>query len=315
MKTTKTPWFKEWWWVSILVIIGLSVLPLTLLLLPFVLLFLIWKKTTWKRQIKVWLSLIGFIFFCALAIAVNKNWESNIKNIPQNIQENEEINSWEIKKSIPEEQDIQLIKVNTDFQDIINWKQKIVVWTENTWKTIFSGDLRVNIFSNVDNTSLGNETVYIKELIPWQKTYAIIWSKTGTSLDSKYSWSNTKFQADVTSDKKTDSTYKLLNTKKEPGWTLVPQIDLYLATDRDFEKMYNFLKGKKINKWIFYHAVFVDDEKFGTFSQYPITAMTFDEDQSKHIVAKYWFNTLNGNKEFSYYEKNSWESVAKYRKD
>lgn len=43
--------------------------------------------------------------------------------------------------------------------------------------------------------------------------------------------------------------------------------------------------------------------------------MTFDEDQSKHIVAKYWFNTLNGNKEFSYYEKNSWESVAKYRKD
>jgi hypothetical protein len=70
-----------------------------------------------------------------------------------------------------------------------------------------------------------------------------------------------------------------------------------------------------VPKGYFYHAVFVDDARYAKLSQYPITAMTFPEEQSKHIVAEYWYNTANGNREFSYYDKNAWESVAKTRKD
>lgn len=259
------------------------------------------------------------MYFGVFIAVMGKNWENNIKKIPETIQKEENIISWENKKptteALIEKEDIESIKVSTDFQDIIDWKQKIVVWTENTWKTIFSGNLTVKIFSSINNSPLGGDTVYVEKLIPWQKTYAIIWSKVGTSLNSQYSWSNTKFQVETQWEKKENSTYKLINTKKEQWGTLVPQIDFYLATDRDFDNMYTFLKSKQITKWIFYHAVFVDDERFGTFSKYPITAMTFEEEQSKHIVATYWFNTLNGNKEFSFYEKNSWESVAKYKRD
>lgn len=79
--------------------------------------------------------------------------------------------------------------------------------------------------------------------------------------------------------------------------------------------MYQFIKNRKVNKGIFYHAVFVDDEKYAIFSKYPITAMTFDENQSKHIIATFWYNTQNGNRDFTYYENNRWDSVPKTKTD
>src|SRR3989339_475275 len=109
--------------------------------------------------------------------------------------------------------------------------------------------------------------------------------------------------------------YKLLKEKKEAGGTVTPEIEFYLTQDRNYDQMYEFIKKRKVGEDMLYYAVFVDDEKYAIFSEYPITAMTFGEEQSKHIISTYWFNTANGNREFTYYEKNQWESVPKTRKD
>ncbi len=109
--------------------------------------------------------------------------------------------------------------------------------------------------------------------------------------------------------------YKLLKEKIEKGGTVTPKIEFFHATDRNFEKMHKFIRSRTVPQNSLYHAVFVDDPKYAVFSKYPISAMYFSEEASKHIIAIYTYNTVNGNHGFSYYEKNSWESIAKIRKD
>lgn len=213
-------------------------------------------------------------------------------------------------------EDINQIEVTFDGQDIINGKQKIVVWVKNNSKDIFTGNLSVTVKSKIDNSKLGSDYVFVEDLNPGQKTYAIIWVKPSNSASADYEWSSIKFIKDTSNVVNTaNSPYKFLKDKTEDGGTFIPKIEFYLATDKDFDKMYQFIKARKVNNGVFYHAVFVDDEKYVTFSKYPITAMTFDEEQSKHIIATYQYNTQNGYRNFTYYEKNSWESAPKTKKD
>jgi len=221
-----------------------------------------------------------------------------------------QVEKKEIKNKV--EYDINQIDVTFDAQDVINSKQKIVVWVMNNSKFIFSGNLSVKIKAKVNDQIMGSDMVFIENLNPGQKTYAIIWSKPSSSSAANYEWSSTKFIEDKTKAKNTeDSPYKFIKEKTESGGTIQPKIEFYYASDRNYQKMYDFIKNRKVNSGIFYHAVFVDDEKYAVFSKYPITSMTFDEDQSKHIIATYVYNTQNGYKSFTYYEKNSWESAPK----
>lgn len=97
-----------------------------------------------------------------------------------------------------------------------------------------------------------------------------------------------------------DSPYKFLKEKKEKRGAIISQIEFYLATDRNCEKMKKLIKTRKINDDVLhYRAVFVDDEKYAIFSKYPITAEMFEEEQSKHIVASYSYTTQNGHEGFA----------------
>jgi len=211
--------------------------------------------------------------------------------------------------------DINQIVVTNEAQDIFDGKQKIVVWVQNNSNLIFEGNLRFDIKSSIDDSKIGGDTIFIENLQPSQKTYALVWSKPSSNSTAEYEWSSIKFTKDSNVTVDATAPYKFLKEKKESGGTIVPQIEFYLAKDRDFDKMYKFIKNRKVNKGVFYHAVFVDDEKYAQFSKYPIISMTYDDEQSKHIIATYWHNTENGNHEFSFYEKNSFESVAQSRRD
>lgn len=121
--------------------------------------------------------------------------------------------------------DINQINVSVDVQDIIDGKQKIVVWVQNSSKYIFSGTLSIKIKSNIDNSQLGSDSIFIEKLISGQKTYGIIWSKPSSSLSSEYNWFSKSFEEDLTQIPSNISPYKLLKEKKEEGGTLVPQIE------------------------------------------------------------------------------------------
>ncbi|MBF0106911.1 MAG: hypothetical protein HQM16_16485 [Deltaproteobacteria bacterium] len=206
------------------------------------------------------------------------------------------------------------IEVTFDTQDVFNGKQKTVVWTQNNSKNVFNGDLSV-IAKEYDGSMLGSDVVFVEKLQPGQKTYAIIWHEPSNLPSYKQKWLSACFKAASprANIQPENAPYKLLKQKQEQGGTLVPQIEFYLATDRNYDRMYKFLKSKQFNEGIFYHAVFVDNAKYAEFSKYPISAMYFEETQSKHIVATYWY--ANGNREFTYYEKNSWESRPKTRNE
>jgi len=203
---------------------------------------------------------------------------------------------------------IKQISIRYETQDVFDGKMKVVVWIKNESEYIFNSDLSVAIKTADETRTLGYDLITVENLNPTQETYAIIWVDNGFDTSMRYEWRSPEFSIDKTSAKNLKNIpYKFLKDKVESG----SKIEFYLATDRDYQKMYNFMLSREINEGVFYHAVFVDDEKYAQFSKYPITAMSFDEEQSKHIIAKFEFNTQNEYKNFTYYEKNSWESGPK----
>jgi len=224
------------------------------------------------------------------------------------INENNSISKETVNDKIDSKEILAKIKITHEEQDIYNNKQKIVVWIQNNSKYILNGNLSVLIKSRDTKERMGSDMILVENLNPSQKTFAIIWIKPSNATIMNYEWSSVAFREDKTSaSKMLNSPYKFLKEKLEDG----NKLEFYLAKDKDFQKMYDFIISRKVNNGIFYHAVFVDNEKYAVFSQYPITAMTFEEEQSKHIIATYEFNSNNGFKEFISYDKNSWESSPK----
>jgi predicted nucleic acid-binding Zn ribbon protein len=131
------------------------------------------------------------------------------------------------------------ISVTFEQQDVIGGKQKIVVWTENKSKTIFTGNLSVTLKKKVDNRPVGSDMIFVEDLLPSQRTYAIVWVKPGGTLNLEYSWSSVKAKSLPGSGKTETSNhaYKMLLEKTEKGGVVVPKIEFFLATDRNFNDM------------------------------------------------------------------------------
>jgi len=232
--------------------------------------------------------------------------------MPDEADEVNEVNTD--KENIAKKVDYNLnqIKITFKGQSISEGKQKIVVWIKNTSKYIFSGNLSVKIKSKINDSKLGSDIIFIENLNPGQKTYGVIWSKPSQSISADYTWAATKFTKDTSSGANLkNSPYKFIKDKNESSGTITAKLEFFLVNDKDYKMMNTFIKNRKINKGLFYHAVFVDNEKYAIFSKYPITSQMFDEEVRRHIVAEYVNNTQNGYKKFEYYEKNSWESSAK----
>ncbi|HEX8931664.1 MAG TPA: hypothetical protein VF810_00735 [Patescibacteria group bacterium] len=210
--------------------------------------------------------------------------------------------------------DLNQISVSTEFQRNIDGKQKVVVWVQNNSPYKFSGNLSMIFKSTGNNVPIDNDTVFVENLVAGQKTYSILWCKPASSITAEWSWSSTSFIEKV-KDSESDSAYKMIKDKTDSGGAIVPKLEFFLATDRNYNNMYQFIKNREIDKGYLYHAVFVDDEKYAQFSKYPISAMMFDENVSKHIVATYVCNPSNNYKDFTYYEKNSFESKPQSLKD
>lgn len=71
------------------------------------------------------------------------------------------------------------IKIEADFQEVSNGKQKVVVYiTNNDTQASFTGSVKVEVKS-VTNKVLGWDIIYPDKLPPNGKTWAIIWAKPG----------------------------------------------------------------------------------------------------------------------------------------
>lgn len=87
----------------------------------------------------------------------------------------------EMEKPVPNDKQKMLnaIKAEADFQDILNGKQKVVVYiTNNNTHASFTGSVKVEVKS-VDNKVLGWDIIYPEKLPPNGKTWGIIWAEPG----------------------------------------------------------------------------------------------------------------------------------------
>lgn len=265
---------------------------------------LFWSKN--PSRVKVLLIFIAYSVI--IAIAMPKSTKSNdltaeiTKEVPEkdNERRSDEIVDYQSAK--------RQISIRYEEQGVNDGKMKIVVFINNESEYIANGKLDIEVVSASDRDRLGRDVIYVENLYPTQETYAILWVKPSPASILDYEWSNLDFSKDKTGGKYLkDSPYKFLKDKRERG----NKIEFYLAEDKDFQNMFDFIKQRNLPQGGFYFAVFVDDEDFANFSKFPITAMTFDDETSKHIIATYGYNAKNGYKEFTYYEKNKLESVAK----
>lgn len=87
------------------------------------------------------------------------------------------------------------IIVTCDKQDIIDDKLKNVVWVENKTDKLFSASVYVE-FKDEDGKSLGHETIFVDELTPHEKRYAIVWSKISDTMNFEYEIDSVEFVED-----------------------------------------------------------------------------------------------------------------------
>lgn len=211
-----------------------------------------------------------------------------------------------INDEIDSEKYVDSLKISFEQQGFDGDKMKMVVWIENKSEFIADGKLNVDFKTKQGNTQLGFDIIEIKNLNPSEKTYAIIWiKKSNLTAIMNYELPEITFRKDETKGVSVkNASYKFISDKIELG----NKLEFYYSNNKDFEKMFEFIKNRKVNPGTIYYAVFINDESFAYPSKYPISAMSFDEKQSKHIIATYIYNTKNNFKEFTYYDKNSWDS-------
>lgn len=90
--------------------------------------------------------------------------------------------------------DINQIAVTVKAQDIMDGKQKVVVGIQNNSKYVFNGNLYVKIKSNIDDSELGSDTLFVEDLLPNQYTYMIIWCIPSDSSSTEYEWPSASFK-------------------------------------------------------------------------------------------------------------------------
>ena len=218
----------------------------------------------------------------------------------------------QINNEIDSQKYVDSLKISFEQQGFDQDKMKMVVWIENKSEFIAEGKLNVDFKTESGNVQLGTDIIEIKSLNPSEKTYAIIWvEKSNLTAIMNYELQEVTFVKDETKGVKVkNAPYKFISDKVESG----NKLEFYFSKNKDFQKMFEFIKDRKINPGIIYYAVFIDDESYAYPSKYPVSAMSFDEKQSKHIIATYIFNAKNNFKEFTYYDKNSWDSSPKIMK-
>ena len=86
------------------------------------------------------------------------------------------------------------IEISYDIQDIINGKQKIVVYVKNNNKNYaFTGTIHFKATS-LDQEILCSDYIYIDDLSPGIKTWAILWGRTGFYDSYAVNFSEIKFR-------------------------------------------------------------------------------------------------------------------------
>lgn len=77
-------------------------------------------------------------------------------------------------------EELKAIEVKADFQDVMDGKQKVVVWINNNSDKNFEGTISVRLKS-VLGEARGSDTIFIDKLPPSIGTTAIIWGKEGAA--------------------------------------------------------------------------------------------------------------------------------------
>lgn len=110
------------------------------------------------------------------------------------------------------------------------------------------------------------------------------------------------------------SNYKLVNNKLGKHGAFYQIVHIYVANDRNYQKMYDFavVEAKKAsNSDTIFRAVFFDNETFAVLPVGEVQSEYWEDDNLKHMIAKYTKNFVNGFEGFVYWENNAYESPSK----
>lgn len=176
---------------------------------------LLWTQKKYNPTNRVILSVIFLVFFI---LVVPKSNEDN-KNSEHVAIENENNPSQVVLESTQEEHstadntsksedisrddeniddnqlynNLEKIELTYELQDILDKKQKVVIWITNNSDKILSGNLRIDIKSR-ENHILAIDSFLIDDLKPGQKKYVIMMADTTYPVDNiAYSWSDVEF--------------------------------------------------------------------------------------------------------------------------
>jgi len=107
-------------------------------------------------------------------------------------------------------EELKAIEVKADFQDVIDGKQKVVVWINNNSDKNFEGTISVRLKS-VLGEARGSDTIFVDKLPPSIGTTAIIWGKEGAA-EAEYTISG---QFTTATGYKSNAQYELIF--EQPG--------------------------------------------------------------------------------------------------
>jgi hypothetical protein len=106
--------------------------------------------------------------------------------------------------------------------------------------------------------------------------------------------------------------YKFITDKTDSEGLVTNKVEIYVADDRNYKRMYEFIKSRKISSNTMYHAHFFDDEKYAVLPEGGARSLYWDNENMEHIIAEYTRNTINDFVEFVFYEENKYESSPKH---
>ena len=103
--------------------------------------------------------------------------------------------------------------------------------------------------------------------------------------------------------------YEKVGEKTDLSMNVNHKLIYYYTKDKNWGKMYDFVKTIDYKLDGFYYIVFVTDKNV-EFPKGRLSGLGFSEKQSKNIVSIYKKGTLNDYSDFTTYEKNSWDSPS-----
>jgi hypothetical protein len=163
-----------------------------------------------------------------------------------------------------------------------------------------------NIDGGGDGSSVQSDSIAtdVTSVIPTEDNEKIIPRQSDTSISTE-----TDPSKEVVPD---GDLYKFIADKTDSGGLVTNKVEIYVADDRDYKRMYEFIKSRPIGSDTLYHAHFFDDEKYAVLPEGGARSLYWDNENMKHIIAEYTRNTVNGFVEFVFYEENKYESPSKH---